>query len=196
MVAYPVGLLDVKVEANGDILFTSELKWNAADKILEVSGKIAQQSFEAIDVTTQAINATDTIIAFPDDNTDATWDLTSNVFTAKKTLPGSKAEIELHVMRTGGGMASVLQLWREISIDDGVSFTPVANTLRQVTVATDGDGNFSFGASVNQPIPAGTKFRIVHKKLSGGGTLTLDSPTGTNDDTEALTGFSAKATIG
>jgi len=166
------------------------------NKVLVVTGKVASQSFEAISVATQAIGATDTIITFPDDSSDPIWDLTSNVFTNKVAIPGSKAEIELHVFRTGGGVASVLQLWREISVDAGVTFTPVPNTLRQVTIANDGDGNFSFGASVNQPIPVGTKFRIVHKKLSGGGTLSLDSPTGTNSDVEALTGVSAKATIG
>jgi len=188
----------------GDILLWDGEKWVPADglewddtnKVLAVSGKIAQQSFEAISTATQSIPTTDTVIQFPDNTTDPIWDLASGIFTVKRTLPGSKAEIELHVNRTGGGLASVLQLWREVSIDAGVTFTPVANTLRQVTIASDGDGNFSFGASVGQPIPAGTKFRLVHKKVSGGGTITLSSPTGTNGSAQALTGFSAKATIG
>lgn len=172
------------------------LEWDETNNLLGIAGKIASQSFEAVSMATQAIGTTDTIIEFPDDSSDPIWDVTTNIFTVKRTIPGSKAEIELNVSRTGGGVASVLQLWREISTDGGATFTPVPATLRQVTISNDGQGNFSFGASINQPISVGTKFKLVHKKISGGGTLTLSSPTGTNADTEALTGFAAKATIG
>lgn len=185
----------IQTEPNGDIIFTPDFKWDSVNKILQLAGKIANQSFENISVATVAIAATDTLIPFTDDVTDSTWDITSGVITSKITVEGAKAEIEIHLTRTGGGPASILQLWREVSTDAGVTFAPVPNTLREITLDADGDGNFSFGASVNQPIPAGVQFKVLCKNI-GSGTLSLTSPTGTNLDVEALTGFSHKLTIG
>jgi len=181
---------------DGSIIFNEDFSWDNTNKILNIAGKIGQQSFEQLTTSNQAIGSSDTIITFGDNSTDPVWDVTTGIITSKIALPGSKAEIEIHVDKTGGGgTVAVLCLWREVSTDGGSTFTPVPNTLREVSIANDGDGNLSFGAAANQPIPAGTKFKIVCKNI-GTGTIGLESPTTTNSDTEAVTGFSAKLTIG
>ena len=185
----------VQVEDNGDINFTPDFKWDSANKILQIAGKISSRVFENVSTATLVVGATDTLIFFTDISSDPIWGVAAGVITAKIDLEGAKAQVELHIDRTGGGPSSILQLWREISIDNGVNFEPVPNSLRQLTLDSDGDGNFSFGASVNQPIPAGTQFKLLCKNI-GSGTLTIASSSGTNGDAEALTGFSEKLTIG
>lgn len=187
---------EIRVETNGDIIFNSELIWDNTAKVFKVSGKIAHRSFQQLTTSFQAIGSSDTIITFGDVSTDSVWDITAGIITAKVTIPGSTAKIEMHIDKSGGGgTVGILCLWREVSTDGGSTFTPVPNTLREVSISNDGDGNFLFGASVDEPIPAGTKFKVVAKNV-GSGTLVLESPTTTNADTEVVTGFSAKLTIG
>lgn len=192
--AYPPS--NIIVDSNGNIVFNDDLKWDNINKSLNVAGKFAHQPFEQLTTVGQSIGATDTIILFDNNSSDPIWDVNTGIITAKVEVLGGPAEIELHIDKTGGGgTVAVLQLWREVSTDGGSTFTPVANTLRKIDITNDGDGSIFFAASASAVVPAGVKFKVLAKNI-GTGTLALSSPTGTNSDAEALTGFSAKLTIG
>lgn len=192
--AYPT--TGITTDSDGNIFFNDDLLWDNINKSLNMSGKIAHQPFEQITTVTQPIGASDVVILFGDNSSDPVWDVAAGIITAKIEVLGGPAEIELHIDKTGGGgTVALLQLWREVSVDGGSTFTPVANTLREISITNDGDGSIFFAASSSATLPAGVKFKVVAKN-TGSGTLTLNSPTGTNSDTEALTGFSAKLTIG
>jgi len=114
----------------------------------------------------------------------------NGVVTLKVALSTAVSLLSLHLQRAGGGQASELLIWVESSVDSGSTWVATPNTLRQVEIASNGEGFISMEFGQGQASPADAQFRL-RATNDGGGTLEYFTPSTIDTGNGDASSFSA-----
>lgn len=135
--------------------------------------------------------ATETVVDFGSGN-NSIVSCVAGVFTLLKNTGALEVTAEIHGRKTGG-TDDGLYTWIETSIDNGVSWTAVDQSLRHTVFSKDGDGIVVTDWSSKDFFPAGVQFRVI--ATADGIGMSIQKPDNIVTANAGAVGFSKKITI-